>query len=138
MPHTKQFQAAVDAAHKKFRALKKGRNADCIPALAKMDPELFGIALEMVDGKTEERGDAGSRFTIQSISKVFTLANGGKNPVTGKSGVRGGIIAVAPGRFGIAAFSPPVDHTGNSVRAQKAIEYIATALCANPYNAHPQ
>ena len=33
-----------------------------------------------------------------------------------KSGVGGGIIAVAPGKFGIAAFSPPLDAAGNSVR----------------------
>jgi glutaminase len=36
-----------------------------------------------------------------------------------KSGVGGGILAVAPGRFGIAAISPPLDAAGNSVRAQK-------------------
>ena len=33
-----------------------------------------------------------------------------------KSGVSGGIIAVMPGRFGIAVFSPPLDGNGNSVR----------------------
>lgn len=312
MSRTDQFQAAVEAAYKKFRALKQGRNADFIPALAKMDPGLFGIALVGVDGKRVKAGDADSQFSIQSISKVFTLAsalqavgdeavldkvgadatgqafnsimaieqtkgkemnafvnpgaiattslikgrtkaekwarilgiheafagrklrvnpevyrsesennernraiavlmhsyrrlysdplittalytrqcsisvtasdlavmaatlaNGGKNPVTGKrvidqkhvprilavmataglyddsgiwlyrvglpakSGVGGGIIAVAPGRFGIAAFSPPVDPAGNSVRAQKAIQHVAAALCANPYNTKP-
>ena len=39
-----------------------------------------------------------------------------------KSGVGGGIIAVAPGQLGIAAFSPRLDAAGNSVRAQRAIE----------------
>ena len=39
----------------------------------------------------------------------------------GKSGVGGGIIAVSPGKFGIAVISPPLDDAGNSVRAQKAI-----------------
>lgn len=37
----------------------------------------------------------------------------------GKSGVGGGILAVVPGVMGIAAFSPPLDPTGNSVRGQK-------------------
>jgi glutaminase len=103
-----------------------------------------------------------------------TLANGGKNPITGKqvidpehvqrvlavmataglyddsgiwlyrvglpakSGVGGGIIAVAPGRFGIAVFSPPLDAAGNSVRAQKAIRDISAALHANPYDVKPK
>jgi glutaminase len=97
-----------------------------------------------------------------------TLANGGKNPVTGKqamkaenvpevlavmataglyddsgkwlyrtglpgkSGVGGGIIAVSPGKFGIAVISPPLDEAGNSVRAQKAIADVSNALGGNP------
>jgi len=48
-----------------------------------------------------------------------------------KSGVGGGIVAVVPGKYGIAAFSPPVDAAGNSVRAQLAIEEIARRLNAN-------
>lgn len=50
-----------------------------------------------------------------------------------KSGVGGGIIAVMPGKYGIAAFSPPVDAAGNSVRAQLAIEAIAKKLNANVF-----
>jgi glutaminase len=50
-----------------------------------------------------------------------------------KSGVGGGIIAVAPGKFGIAVISPPLDAAGNSVRAQRAIADISNALGGNPY-----
>ncbi len=50
-----------------------------------------------------------------------------------KSGVGGGLIAVAPGILGIAAFSPPLDAAGNSVRAQKATQHIAEALGLNIY-----
>lgn len=50
-----------------------------------------------------------------------------------KSGVGGGIISVAPGRYAIAVFSPPLDKAGNSVRAQKAIQYISDKLDANIY-----
>jgi glutaminase len=50
-----------------------------------------------------------------------------------KSGVGGGIIAVSPGKFGIAVVSPPVDAAGNSVRAQRAIADISNALGGNPY-----
>jgi len=49
-----------------------------------------------------------------------------------KSGVGGGIIAVSPGKFGIAVISPPLDDAGNSVRAQKAIADISNALGGNP------
>ena len=38
-----------------------------------------------------------------------------------KSGVGGGLIAVSPGKFGIAVVSPPLDDAGNSIRAQRAI-----------------
>jgi glutaminase len=50
-----------------------------------------------------------------------------------KSGVGGGIIAVAPGRFGIAVFSPRLDAAGNSVRAKLVIAEIAAAFRANVY-----
>ena len=52
-----------------------------------------------------------------------------------KSGVGGGIIAVSPGKFGIAVVSPPLDDAGNSVRAQRAIAAISAALGGNPYGA---
>jgi glutaminase len=50
-----------------------------------------------------------------------------------KSGVGGGIMAVSPGNWAIAAFSPPLDAAGNSVRAQQAIAWIASQLNANMY-----
>jgi glutaminase len=52
-----------------------------------------------------------------------------------KSGVGGGIIAVSPGKFGIAVVSPPLDDAGNSIRAQRAIADISNALGGNPYAA---
>ncbi|NJL29185.1 MAG: glutaminase A, partial [Thermoanaerobaculia bacterium] len=42
-----------------------------------------------------------------------------------KSGVSGGILAVAPGRFGVAAFSPRLDERGTSVRDEAAIRHLA-------------
>src|SRR3954469_11795630 len=67
-------QAAVDAAFAKYKTLTEGKNADYIPALAKVDPNLFGIALVTVDGKAYTAGDIGTQVSIQSISKVFTMA----------------------------------------------------------------
>ena len=70
-----EIQSAVDAAYAKYKDLKEGKNADYIPALAKVDPNLFGIAVVTLDGKTYTAGDIKSQVSIQSISKVFTLAN---------------------------------------------------------------
>jgi glutaminase len=301
------YQRAVTAAYEKYKNLHEGKNADYIPALAKVNPDLFGIALVTPDGKVYTAGDVSSEVSIQSVSKVFTmarvfqqsgekavednigvdatgqafnsiiaieqfkgkemnplvnpgaitttsmingssadavwatiistlddfagrqlnvnadvyksesetnqrnqaiaelmfaygrikanpkqatdlytrqcsvnvnardlatmaatLANGGRNPVTSKqvieykhvapilavmataglyddsgkwlfatglpakSGVGGGLIAVSPGKFGVAVVSPPLDAAGNSVRGQRAIEEISAALGGNP------
>jgi len=308
-----EINTALKAAYEKYKGLKEGANADYIPALAKVDSNIYGIALVTVDGRVYTAGDIKSEVSIQSISKVFTmakvaeeqgplslennmgvdatgqvfnsivaieqykgaemnplvnpgaiattsmvkgatrdeiwtsilswyeqfagrkltvvqdvfkseaetnqrnqaiamlmyayghikdkplqacdiyteqcsvgvnakdlatmaatLANGGKNPVTAKqvmkadnvpevlavmataglyddsgkwlyatglpakSGVGGGIIAVSPGKFGIAVISPPLDKAGNSVRAQKAIADISNALGGNPYASKPR
>ena len=67
-------QAAIDSAYNQFKTLKEGKNADYIPALAKVDPNVFGIALVGVDGKVYTAGDLKTEVSIQSISKVFTMA----------------------------------------------------------------
>ncbi|RLQ23293.1 glutaminase [Seongchinamella sediminis] len=50
-----------------------------------------------------------------------------------KTGVGGGIVAVVPGKFAIATFSPPLNPAGNSVRGLKAISYIAAELGVGLY-----
>ena len=69
-----QYQAAVDAAYTKYENLQEGKNADYIPALAQVDPKIYGIALITTDGKIYTAGDLKSEVSIQSISKVFTMA----------------------------------------------------------------
>jgi glutaminase len=307
------IQAALNEAYDKFKDLKEGKNADYIKELANVDPNIFGIAIVTTDGQVYTKGDISSMVSIQSVSKVFTmarvleeqgpqaiedkigvdatgmrfnsiiavelqkgkeinplvnpgaiaatsmiagadsaakwasvqdiqsqfagrilslnypvyvseagdnlrnqaiahlllaygrmyfdpvqstdiytkqcalnvnakdlaemagtLANGGVNPVTkkkvvspatvaytlavmataglyddsgiwlfncglpGKSGVGGGLLAVCPGKFGIAVVSPPLDAAGNSVKAQKVIRYIVEKLGVNPYLVKPK
>lgn len=55
------------------RADDRGKVADYIPALARVDPAQFGIAVVLADGSIHTAGDADTAFSIQSISKVFTL-----------------------------------------------------------------
>ncbi len=54
-----------------------------------------------------------------------------------KTGVGGGIVAVVPGRFAIAAFSPRLNEAGNSVRAMKAIQDIAAELGVGVFGPNP-
>jgi glutaminase len=308
-----QYQAAIDQVYAQLKDLKEGKNADYIKELANVDPNIYGIAIVTTDGKVYTAGDLESKVSIQSISKVFTLArvieeqgakvvmdkigvdatglrfnsivaielqkgkeinplvnpgaiaaasmisgadsaakwknildthsefaghplglnqpvyvseagdnlrnqaiahllfaynrmyfdpvqatdiytkqcainvnakdlavmaatlaNGGTNPITqkkivspetsaftqsvmataglyddsgqwlfavglpGKSGVGGGIIAVCPGKFGIACISPPLNAVGNSVKAQKSIYEIVKILKVNPYYVEPK
>jgi glutaminase len=71
-------QANVDTvlkeAHARYQNLQEGKNADYIPALAKVDPRLYGIALVGPDGQVHTAGDVTTEVSIQSISKVFTMA----------------------------------------------------------------
>lgn len=53
---------------------QKGKQADYIPALAKVDPDQFGICLHTVEGEEYALESADVKFSIQSISKVFSLA----------------------------------------------------------------
>ena len=55
-----------------------------------------------------------------------------------KTGVGGGIVAVVPGRFAIAAFSPRLNEAGNSVRSLKAIRDIAGELGVGVFGANPE
>ncbi|MFC5270351.1 glutaminase A [Adhaeribacter terreus] len=307
------IEAAITEAYNKYKDLKEGKNADYIPELAKVPSEQFAIVVVTADGQVYSKGDIDALYSIQSISKVITLAkniedsgakaiqdkigvdptgqkfnsavlveerkgmeinplvnagaiastsmikgnnyeekwktimqihndfagrqlavndpvykseaatnqhnqalaslmnsfermyfdpaqsvdiytkqcainvntkdlammaatlaNGGTNPVTkkkvvspqtvahtlpvmatcglyddsgiwfynvglpAKSGVGGGIMAVVPGQYGIAAFSPRLDEAGNSVRAQKAITDIVNKLNLNPYLVQPK
>lgn len=302
------IEKTLNEAFNKFKDLKEGKNADYIQELANVDPNIFGIAIVTAEGAIYTKGDIKSMVSIQSISKVFTmakvieqegaqfledkigvnatglpfnsivavemhkgdkinplvnpgaiattslirgndsvakwkeiqkiqsdfagrplsinrpvyrseagdnlrnqaiahlllaynriyfdpvqatdlytkqcalnvnvkdlatmaatLANGGVNPITknkvvsqttvmytlpvmataglydnsgiwlfnsglpAKSGVGGGILAVCPGKFGIAVISPLLDETGNSLKAQKVIQYVVEKLKANPY-----
>src|SRR6478672_4499351 len=68
------YQRAVNAAYEKYKNLHEGKNADYIPALAKVDSNLFGIALVTPDGRVYTAGDINSEVSIQSVSKVFTMA----------------------------------------------------------------
>jgi glutaminase len=68
------YQVAIDHAYDKVKNVTEGKNADYIKELARVDPNIYGIALVTTDGKVFTKGDLTSMVSIQSISKVFTLA----------------------------------------------------------------
>jgi glutaminase len=73
-PNRERVEAVVTEAYNKFRADTAGKNADYIPFLAQVDSKLFGVSVVTTDNQTFNLGDVNYSFSIQSISKVFTLA----------------------------------------------------------------
>jgi glutaminase len=77
--------------HSRLRSVHDGVVANYIPALAKVDPGLFGVALATMDGHRYAAGDSEVPFTIQSASKPFVYAlalrDRGMDYVLGRIGV---------------------------------------------------
>jgi glutaminase len=135
--------------------------------LAKYD-RIYSDPFESVDVYTKACSVGVTAYQLAVMGS--TLANNGKNPLTGeqvikrenvahilsamlmaglydgsggwawnvgipaKSGVGGGIVAVMPGKGAMAVFAPPLDEAGNSVKAQKAIAYVADQLNMNIFS----
>ena len=156
----------IDEVYKSEAATNAGNKALAM-LLAKYD-RIYADPFESVDIYTKQCSVGVN--AIQLARMGATLANNGINPATGeqvikredvpyilatmtmaglydssgawawhvglpaKSGVGGGIVAVAPGKGAIAVFAPPLDEAGNSVKAQKVIEYVAQKLNFNLYS----
>src|SRR5580693_2713691 len=73
-PRREVVAAVVQEAYDKFKNETRGKNADYIPYLAQVDSKLFGIAIVTTDNQVLTMGDVKYSFSIQSISKVYTLA----------------------------------------------------------------
>src|SRR5262245_39181387 len=73
VPSAAALEKLAKDAHAKFKDDQGGKNADYIPALAKVPSKLFGITVVTVDGKVINVGDVDYPFSMQSCSKVFTM-----------------------------------------------------------------
>jgi len=73
-PTKAQVEAVVREAYEKFRSDTSGKNADYIPFLAQVDSRMFGVAVVSTDNQVFSIGEVNYSFSIQSISKVYTLA----------------------------------------------------------------
>lgn len=67
-----QIHDAVSKAYEDCKSITGGQNANYIPFLANIDPNLFGISLVLPDGTVFNAGDTDYRFGVESVSKVFT------------------------------------------------------------------
>ena len=77
-PHGKKYimdhLEVIEQSALQLAAFKDdGKQPDYIPELAEVDPGLFAVSLTSVSGKQCNYGDSKSYFSIQSISKVFSL-----------------------------------------------------------------
>jgi len=85
------LQRVVNEAYEKFKGDTSGKNADYIPYLASVPSNLFAVVIVTVNGEVFSAGDTNYAFSIQSCSKVFTLAQvleeSGEKAVLDKIGV---------------------------------------------------
>jgi glutaminase len=88
---TQSLQPLLERLYQDFRHHKAGKVAHYIPELAKANPDWFSICIVTIDGAVYGVGDVDQRFTIQSISKVFTygiaLEDQGRSVLLSKVGV---------------------------------------------------
>jgi glutaminase len=161
-----QKLSLLEDVYKSEAATNTGNKAISM-LLAKYD-RIYADPFESVDVYTKACSVGVTAYQLAVMGA--TLANNGKNPLTGeqvikrenvphilsammiaglydgsggwawhvgipaKSGVGGGIIAVVPGKGAMAVFAPPLDEAGNSVKAQKAIAYVADKLGINIFS----
>lgn len=69
------YQRILDTVHAEVQPLlRQGQVASYIPELSKVPLERFGMAVYCLDGRRFAVGDADEKFSLQSITKLFTLA----------------------------------------------------------------
>jgi glutaminase len=116
-PAAADLQRVVNEAYEKFKGDTTGKNADYIPYLASVPSNLFAVVIVTADGQVYSAGDIDYAFSIQSCSKVFTMAQvmqeSGEETVFKKIGVEPTGQAfnsvTALGMFGNKAVNPLVN-----------------------------
>ncbi len=105
----------------------------CSLSVTVMDLAVMAVTLAVggVNPLTGERvvsqRTARHALSIMSSCGMYDRAGewGLRVGIPAKSGVSGGILASAPGAFGVGVFSPPLDDAGNSVRGVAALERLS-------------
>jgi glutaminase len=74
LPSADAVARVVDDAHHRFAAIDDGSVSDVYPALARVEPKLFGVCVVGASGAVHTAGDADHPFALMSVAKPFTLA----------------------------------------------------------------
>ena len=74
LPSPDLVKRLVDEAHARFKSNTEGENSAVYPALARANPDLFGICVVGTSGNVYEAGDDQHEFSIMSVSKPFVFA----------------------------------------------------------------
>jgi glutaminase len=74
LPQAQLVKTLVAEAHERFKSNNEGKNANYIPALAKVPSNLFGVCVVGTSGVAYTAGETGYEFSIQSVSKPFVFA----------------------------------------------------------------
>ncbi|HZD96222.1 MAG TPA: glutaminase A [Candidatus Sulfotelmatobacter sp.] len=131
-PTKEQVQAAVNEAYEKFKSNTDGKNADYIPELAKVDPKLYGIAIVTADGQVVTAGDVDKAFSIQSISKVFSLAMAMEELGPDKVFEKIGMEPTGRPFNSVEAVVDMPTHTGNPLVNAGAISTVSLISASTP------
>jgi glutaminase len=91
LPPPDSVSELVREAYARYRSDSGGELSDLYPALARVDPELFGVSVVGASGAVYSAGDAEVRFALMSVAKPFVFAlvcdERGPEDVRGKVGV---------------------------------------------------
>lgn len=108
--------------------------------LAVMGATLAGGGVNPVTGEQVVRPDTCHRvLAVMAAAGLYERSGAWLYDVglPGKSGVSGGIVTVSPGKGAVAAWSPPLDAAGNSVRGQLATRFLSERLGLNLFISAP-
>jgi glutaminase len=93
LPAAARVRALVDEAYDRYRENAEGASSQVYPALARVDPALFGICVVGASGNVHAAGDADVDFALMSVAKPFVFALAchalGADELRGKIGVDG-------------------------------------------------
>lgn len=74
LPISEAVRSGIQEAYARYRDVRDGEIPSYYPALARVDPDLFGIAVAASTSEIFAVGDVEAPFTIMSIAKPFVLA----------------------------------------------------------------
>jgi glutaminase len=74
LPSGEFVQQSIEEAHRRYRGSREGETSRVYPALARVDPDQFGICVVGVSGNAYSVGDCDVEFTIMSVSKPLVFA----------------------------------------------------------------